>query len=30
LRQLRDTAASDKKRYEYGRSPIGNDFCFHG
>jgi hypothetical protein len=30
LGNLRDTAASDKKRYESGRSPISNGFCFHG
>ena len=29
LCDLRDTAASDKDRYEYGRRPIRNDFCFH-
>ena len=30
LPDLRDAAASDRKRYEYGRSPISNGFCFRG
>ena len=30
LRHLRDAAASDKKRYEYGRGPISNGFCLRG
>ena len=30
LSYLRNTAASDRKRYENGRSPIDDDSCFHG
>jgi hypothetical protein len=29
LCQLRHATVSNKKRYESGRSPISNGFCFH-